>query len=283
MEPVNEPIAPPAPAEVVPAHSRGLMLVADRTDAPRVEIPADMPGPKDQTCKTFKVWANYAMAYRKRYSAWPVWNAKVGGQLGQLVDRLGADVAHHVAAHFLKTSDAAVLRKCHSLNELLANAESYHTQWVAAAKPILDGGDKIGARMAFIDAYQRFVGQAREDTKPVNWHVSVGFDANRRIQAVTKAMELKRIPREHAQKYLADLSVEPITEDGRAIAGLLTGTVTRPEPELRQKLELVKTSMLEMRKASAERKTEMRIDAANELADRRALLIKQAQELESRA
>ena len=111
-----------------------LVLVVDRAEAPRVEIPADMPGPKDQACKTFKAWANYAMAYRKRYSAWPVWNAKVGGQLGQLVDRLGADVAHHVAAHFLKTSDAAVLRKCHSLNELLANAESYHTQWVTGQR-----------------------------------------------------------------------------------------------------------------------------------------------------
>ena len=134
MEPVIEPIAPPAPAEVVPAQSRGLVLVVDRTDTPRVEIPVDMPGPKDQACKTFKVWANYAMAYRKRYGTWPVWNAKVGGQLGQLVDRLGADVAHHVAAHFLKTSDAAVIRKCHSLNELLANAESYHTQWVTGQR-----------------------------------------------------------------------------------------------------------------------------------------------------
>lgn len=153
---------------------------------------------------------------------------------------------------------------------------------LAAAKPVLDGGDKIGARMAFIDAYQRFVSQAREDAKPVNWHVSVGFDASRRIQAVTKAMELKRIPREHAQKYLADLSVEPITEDGRAIAGLLTCTVTRPEPALRQKLDLVKSSMQEMRKASAEQKDEIRIAAANELADRRALLIRQAQELEAK-
>jgi DNA-binding PadR family transcriptional regulator len=117
-----------------PNQSRALVLVVDRSDAPRVEIPADMPGPKDQTCKTFKVWANYAMAYRKRYSTWPVWNAKVGGQLGQLVDRLGADVAHHVAAHYLKTSDAAVLRKCHSLNELLVNAESYHTQWVTGQR-----------------------------------------------------------------------------------------------------------------------------------------------------
>jgi len=153
---------------------------------------------------------------------------------------------------------------------------------LSAAKPVLDAGDKVGARMAFISAYERFVRQSREDAKPVNWHVSVGFDANRRIQAVTRAMELKRIPRDHGQKYLADLSVEPITEDGRAIAGLLTGTVTRPVPALRAKLEIVKNSMLEMRNANEERKLEMRIEAANELADRRALLIRQAQELESR-
>ena len=151
---------------------------------------------------------------------------------------------------------------------------------LAAAKPVLDAGDKIGARMAFISAYERFVGQARQDTKQVNWHVSVGFDAGRRIQAVTKAVELKRIPREHGQKYLADLSIEPITEDGRALAGLITGAVTRPAPALREKLQLVKESMLEMRAANAERKDEMRIDAANELADRRALLLKQARDLE---
>lgn len=151
---------------------------------------------------------------------------------------------------------------------------------LAAAKPVLDAGDKIGARMAFISAYERFVGQARQDTKQVNWHVSVGFDAGRRIQAVTKAVELKRIPREHGQKYLADLSIEPITEDGRALAGLITGAVTRPAPALREKLQLVKESMLEVRAANAERKDEMRIDAANELADRRALLLKQARDLE---
>ncbi|WP_447892287.1 helix-turn-helix domain-containing protein [Pseudomonas marginalis] len=129
IEPVIEPITPQATAKVVTGQ-----VVPFVSQQPRVEIPADMPGPKDQTCKTFKVWANYAMAYRKRYNAWPVWNAKTGKQMALLVDRLGADVAHHVAAHFLKTSDAAVLRKCHSLNELLANAESYHTQWVTGQR-----------------------------------------------------------------------------------------------------------------------------------------------------
>ena len=128
-EPVIEPITPQAPAKVVTGE-----VVPFAPQQPRVEIPADMPGPKDHACKTFKIWANYAMAYRKRYGAWPVWNAKTGKQMALLVDRLGAEVAHHVAAHFLKTSDAAVLRKCHSINELLANAESYHTQWVTGQR-----------------------------------------------------------------------------------------------------------------------------------------------------
>lgn len=149
---------------------------------------------------------------------------------------------------------------------------------LAAAKPVLDSGDKVGARMAFISAYERFVGQAREDSKPVNWHVSVGFDANRRIQAITKAVEMQRIPQERGRLYLADLSVTPVTEDGRAVVALLTGEVARPSPKLRQKLAAVKASMLEMRAASAEKKDEMRIEAANELANRRAMLVQQAQE-----
>lgn len=99
-------------------------------DTPRCEIPPDMPGPKDPTCKTFKAWANYAFAYRKRYSAWPVWNSRAGGMLGQLVDRLGVNAAPKVAAYYLTISDAQYLRDCHGLGLLLAKAESVHTQWL---------------------------------------------------------------------------------------------------------------------------------------------------------
>lgn len=99
-------------------------------EEPRCEIPADMPGPKDQSCKTFKAWANYAMAYRNRYKAWPVWNAKAGGQMGQLIDRLGIEVAHHVAAFYLRINDAKLINGCHNLGDLLAKCEAYHTQWV---------------------------------------------------------------------------------------------------------------------------------------------------------
>ena len=112
-----------------PNQTGTLVLVVDQTSGPRVEIPADMPGPKDQTCKTFKAWANYAMAYRKRYQCWPVWNAAAGGMLGKLVDRLGVDVAHSVAAYYLTINDSRIVNDCHSLNNLIAKAEAYHTQW----------------------------------------------------------------------------------------------------------------------------------------------------------
>lgn len=106
------------------------IVVPFTAQQPRCEIPADMPGPKDQSCKTFKAWANYAMAYRKRYHAWPVWNAKTAGQVGQLIARLGIEVAHHVAAYFLAINDARLINGCHNLGDLLAKAEAYHTQWV---------------------------------------------------------------------------------------------------------------------------------------------------------
>lgn len=115
-------------APAAPSQPAALTLVSSA--APRCEIPADMPGPKDPSCKTFKAWANYAMAYRNRHGAWPVWNAKAGGQIGQLVDRLGIDVAHHVAAYFVRINDSKLVSRMHSLGDLLQNAEAYHTQWV---------------------------------------------------------------------------------------------------------------------------------------------------------
>lgn len=51
---------PQAIADTLPPSSGGL-VVLDRIEVPRIEVPADMPGPKGQACKTFKTWANYAM------------------------------------------------------------------------------------------------------------------------------------------------------------------------------------------------------------------------------
>lgn len=128
------------------------LAVIDRVETPRCEIPADMPGPKDPQCRTFKTWANYAMAYRKRYDTWPVWNASVGGILGKLIDRLGIEVTHSVAAYFVGINDAQLIRECHSLKRLLAGAESYHTQWVTKTQMNATTAQQVERKQANLNA-----------------------------------------------------------------------------------------------------------------------------------
>lgn len=63
-----------------------------------------------------------------------------------------------------------------------------------AAKPVMDMGDEVGARMAFREAYTRLVAEARARGEASAWEVSEGFDVDRRRIAVTAAIEAGRIP-----------------------------------------------------------------------------------------
>lgn len=116
--------------EAAPAPG-GEFVGAEQEPGPRCQIPADMPGPKDPNCKAYRTWANYAMAYRTRYTAWPVWNASVAGKLSKLIDRVGHADAPKVAAFYVKCiHDARLIAQHHPLGLLLANAEGYHTMWL---------------------------------------------------------------------------------------------------------------------------------------------------------
>ena len=64
----------------------------------------------------------------------------------------------------------------------------------AIAKPILDAGDKIGARMAFIPAYERFVDQAKRESRTPHYEISAGWDANLRELAVQNAVTAGLLP-----------------------------------------------------------------------------------------
>jgi len=121
-------------------------------------------------------------------------------------------------------------------------------QAMTAAQPVLALGDKVGARMAFISAYERLVTQARAEAAPVSWRVSLGFDPVRRVTAIESAVRMKLIPQEQGAQYLADLRIAPITDDGRAVAGLLTGNVVEPSPNLREKLAEVRAIVQDAKK-----------------------------------
>lgn len=111
---------------------------------------------------------------------------------------------------------------------------------LAAAKPVLDAGDKIGARMAFISAYERLVTVARAEAKPTTWNVSLGLDPVRRVTAIESAVRMQLITQQAGTQYLANLRITPITADGQAIAGLLTGSEAKPSLHLREKLAEVR-------------------------------------------
>jgi hypothetical protein len=120
---------------------------------------------------------------------------------------------------------------------------------LGAARAILDAGDKVGARMSFLSAYQRLVDTARRENRPVKWSLSPGFDQQRRLIAVQEAGRLGRLPAPVVQEYVAQLTHEPVTQNGAAIAGLITGRVAMPTPEVRAKLQLVKATVEEGRAA----------------------------------
>lgn len=141
---------------------------------------------------------------------------------------------------------------------------------LGAARAVLDAGDKIGARMAFLSAYQRFVDAARREAKPVHWKLSPGFDQAGRLVAVEEAGRLGRLPAHVVREHVAQLTHEPITQDGHAIAGLLTGKVVQMSPGLREKWQGVKKN-LEATKAAREEIRRAELEAyAEDFSRRRA-------------
>ena len=86
--------------------------------------------------------------------------------------------------------------------------------WIIA-RPILDNGDEVGARMAFKEAYGRLLGNARNAGKPPAWSASLGFDPQLREVALDAAVHAGRLPRSDAYQLTAPVSA-PLLAMGEA-------------------------------------------------------------------
>lgn len=71
-----------------------------------------------------------------------------------------------------------------------------------AAQPLLAAGERIPARMAFKETYERLVSAARDRREPVRWSPSFGTDASGRQVAVIDAVRARRLTLEHATELL---------------------------------------------------------------------------------
>lgn len=64
---------------------------------------------------------------------------------------------------------------------------------LAKARPVLDVGDEVGARMAFKEAYARIVAQARAEGRAVAWQASLGWDVDLRVAALREGVRAGRL------------------------------------------------------------------------------------------
>jgi hypothetical protein len=86
----------------------------------------------------------------------------------------------------------------------------------AIARPLLDAGDEVGARMAFKEAYSRLVAEARSTCKPAAWSASLGFDPRLRRVALEAAVQAHRLPASDAYQLSGPAS-PPVLLLGQAM------------------------------------------------------------------
>jgi hypothetical protein len=109
------------------------------------------------------------------------------------------------------------------------------------ARGLLDEGDKVGARMAFKEAYIRLVGEARDSGRAVSWTPSLGYDKGGQDAVLSEAVALGRFTHEHAQSISPSLPCP--SSDILALAGSalkLTNNATPMPASVREKLEALK-------------------------------------------
>lgn len=130
-----------------------------------------------------------------------------------LLARIGGDAAHIPA----EAAWAIALESLDEKRTVIWTAEIERAR--DAALPIWEIGDKYGARLAFVKAYEAIL---LATMTPPRYKVSVGHDPEQRHEAVQRALTAGLLTRDQAQHYLP---APAITPEGAAIAGLLTGNV----------------------------------------------------------
>lgn len=95
---------------------------------------------------------------------------------------------------------------------------------MAAAHPLLDCGDDVGARMAFKEVYQKLCQSARDRSIPVSWSVSLGWDKGGRESAIKEAVIAGRLTAKQATIYLPnfDENTQPLPAQIQALADKMT-------------------------------------------------------------
>lgn len=130
------------------------------------------------------------------------------------------------------------------------------------AQPVFALGDRIGARMAFREAYERLTTEARAERRPVRWTASEGHDPRQRAQAIAAAVADGRLPQSEHLALPAPANAMPLL--------LIGGTEmqSQAEREGRQRLRELRDRIA----AKAEAPTASDVQPAADTSEARAVL-----------
>jgi hypothetical protein len=111
-----------------------------------------------------------------------------------------------------------------------------------AAAPLIEMGDRIGARMAFKDAYERIVSRNKAAGIPVRWFPSLGADPAGRDMVINQAVKLGRLSSDHAQSLLP---APDGAKDMQQVLQLADKSMTEEQRERnRERMATIKTMLV---------------------------------------
>ena len=122
-------------------------------------------------------------------------------------------------------------------------ASSVMTQEMAEAmgiaQSLLDDGDKIGARMAFRDAYNRIVDANKRNGVQVSWFPSLGWEKSGRIPVLAEAVRLGRLTQDHVLRLVAPEEIDTVLQLAGVKNLALENKPTEAERENIQKVKML--------------------------------------------
>lgn len=125
----------------------------------------------------------------------------------------------------------AIAQKSLDEDETVVTSEEI-LEAMSIARPLLQElNDKVAARMAFVEAYDRIVGVKRASGEKFEWFVSLGANKERRAPAIKAAQVAGLLPGPKTAALIEMHTEAPITAGGLAIAGLLGGPAGAVKPE----------------------------------------------------
>lgn len=106
------------------------------------------------------------------------------------------------------------------------------TDEIAEAFGVVRGmlNDRVGARLAFLEAYRLRLAEARVLRRPPHWWPSLGYDQAGRVAAIREAVDKKRLPASTLRRLLPHeepVDMAALGEGGQEQAKALVQTLTR--------------------------------------------------------